>query len=268
MKLFDIKIPKEVYMPIIIILITIILEKVFKTIIKHIFNPKKKHHKFDERKMMTISSLLCNIAKYLLWIIALFSILGVFGINTAAIVTGLGVVSLVIGLAFQDMLKDILAGISILFENWFAVGDLVKIGDFTGNVISLGLKSTKLQSFSGEIKIISNRNITEVINYSLDKTLAIVDISVSYETDLDNAEKVLKLAAMNLKKDCKELVEDPEVWGVQSLEDSAVVFRVVGKCKPAKHFTVERLMKKELKKALDKNKIKIPYSQIEVHHEK
>ena len=268
MKLFDIRIPKEVYMPIIIILVTIVLEKLLKIIIKSIFNPKKKHRKFDERKIMTVRSLLCNITKYLLWIIALFSILGVFGINTAAIVTGLGVVSLVIGLAFQDMLKDILAGISILFESWFAVGDLVKIGDFTGNVTSLGLKSTKLQSFSGEIKIISNRNITEVINYSLDKTLAIVDMAVSYETDLDNAEKVLKLAAVNLKEDCNDLVEEPEILGVQSLGDSAVVFRVVGKCKPAKHFAVERLMKKELKKALDKNKIKIPYPQIEVHNEK
>lgn len=268
MKIFNVRIPKEVYGPIIIILSTIIIEKIIKFIIKKIFNPNKKHSKLDARKALTIQSLLCNLVRYLLWIAAVFSILGVFGINTAAIVTGLGVVSLVIGLAFQDMLKDILAGVSILFENWFAVGDFVKIGDFTGTVTSVGLKSTKVQAYTGEIKIISNRNISEVINYSLDKTLAVVDMAVSYESNLDEVEKVLKMACTQLNEDYDLLVEEPEVLGVQSLDDSAVVFRVIGKCKPAKHLIVERYMKKELKKALDKNKIKIPYPQIEVHHEK
>ncbi len=268
MKIFDVRIPKEVYGPIIIIISTVIIEKIIKLIIKKVFNPNRKHSKLDARKVLTIQSLLCNVVKYLLWIAAVFSILGVFGINTAAIVTGLGVVSLVIGLAFQDMLKDILAGVSILFENWFAVGDFVKIEDFSGTVTSVGLKSTKIQAYTGEIKIISNRNISAVINYSLDKTLAVADISVSYESDLDEVEKILKLACTRLKEECDLLVEEPEVLGVQSLDDSAVVFRVIGKCKPAKHFIVERYMKKELKKTLDKNKVKIPYPQIEVHNEK
>lgn len=133
---------------------------------------------------------------------------------------------------------------------------------------SVGLKSTRIQAYTGEIRIISNRNINEVTNYSLDKTLAVVDIPVSYETKLDKAEKILKLTAATLKEKLPMLVEEPEVWGVQSLADSSVLFRIVGKCKPAKHFEVERQMKKEFKEALDKNGIKIPYMQIEVHNEK
>lgn len=261
-------IAKEIYMPIIIIVVAMVLNKIIQMIIKKTFNPIKKHHKFDSRKVSTIRSLLCNVTKYAIWIIALLAILGVFGVNTTAIITGLGVASAVIGLAFQDTLKDILAGVSILFENQFAVGDLVKIGDFQGNVISLGLKTTRVQAYTGEIKIISNRNITEVINYSMDKTLAVVDIPVSYEEKLDKVEKILLVTAATLREKIPLLTNDVELLGVQSLEDSSVVFRLVGKCKPARHYEVERQMKKEFKNALDKNGIKIPYPQVEVHHEK
>ena len=181
MNIFKLHIPKEVYMPIIIIVVAFFLEKILSFVIKKVFNPNKKNQKLDKRKLLTISSLLRNVVKYTIWIIAILAILSIFGVNTAAIITGLGVVSFVIGLAFQDMLKDVLVGISILFENQFAVGDLVKIDDFLGTVVSLGLKSTRLQAYTGETLIIANRNISKVINYSLDKTLAVVDIPVAYE---------------------------------------------------------------------------------------
>lgn len=268
MKIFGLTIAKEIYMTIIIVVLALIIEKVLKTIIKKTFNPNIKNKKIEARKVSTIQSLLCSVIKYVIWIIAVLALLGLYGVNTAALITGLGVVSLVVGLAFQDILKDILVGVSILFESWFAVGDLVKIGDFTGSVISVGLKATRLQAYTGEIKIISNRNISEVINYSLDKTLAVIDVPVSYETKLDKAEKILQVTAATLKEKIPALVEEPEVWGVQELADSSVLFRIVGKCKPAKHFEVERQMKKEFKNALDKNGIKIPYMQIEVHNEK
>lgn len=268
MKIFGIVIAKEVSGTIIILIVSFALEKILKIIVKKAFDPDKKHSKFDSRKLNTIRSLLCSLIRYIIWILALISLLGLYGVNTAALITSLGVISLVIGLAFQDILKDILAGSSILFENWYAVGDLVKIDEFMGTVISVGLKSTRLQAYSGEIRIISNRNISTVINYSLDKTLAVVDIPVSYETKLEKAEKILQLTSATLKEKIPMLVEEPEVWGVQELADSSVIFRIVGKCKPGMHFGVERQMKKEFKNALDKNGIKIPYIQIEVHNEK
>lgn len=268
MKIFKLTIAKEIYMPILIIIIAIATNKIINKIIKKTFDPNKKHIKFDSRKVNTIRSLLCNITKYVIWVIAFLAILSVFGINTAALVTGVGILSAVIGLAFQDILKDIISGVSILFENQFAVGDFVKIANFEGTVVSLGLRTTRIQAYTGEIKIISNRNITEVINYSMDKTLAVVDISVSYETKIDKAENILKVTASTLKNKIPSLVSDVELLGVQELGDSAVVFRLIGRCKPAKHFEVQRQMRKEFKKALDENKIKIPYTQIEVHNEK
>ena len=268
MKVFGLFISKKIYMPIIIIILAILIEKILKFFIKKTFNPDVKHKKLDSRKIGTIRSLLCNIVRYVIWIVSILWILSVFGINTAAIITGLGVVSLVIGLAFQDILKDVLVGITILFENQYAIGDYVILGDFEGKVISLGLKTTIIKAYTGEVKIISNRKIDEVINYSITNTLAVIDLSVSYESNLNEVEKILKLTALSLKEKVPDLVDDPEILGVQKLDDSSVIFRVVAKCKPAKHFIVERILKKEFKLALDKNKIKIPYPQLEVHNAK
>ena len=102
----------------------------------------------------------------------------------------------------------------------------------------------------------------------MDKTLAVVDLSVSYESNLEKVEKILKLTCANMKEKMPLLTEEPEVLGVENLGNSSVVFRIVGKCKPTKHFLVQRQMRKELKNAMDKNGIKIPYPQIEVHNEK
>lgn len=269
MKIFNINVPKEVYMTIVIIFVSFITEKVLKAIIKKCFSPKKKAKNIDIKRLETLKSLLCNIVRYVIWILAFLSLLSLYGVNTSALVAGVGALSLVVGLAFQDILKDVLAGAGILFENQFRVGDLVKIGDFTGNVISLGLKTTRIQSIgSNEIKIISNRNITEVTNYSLDNMLAVVDISISYESNIDKAEKVLNVCCATISSEIEDLVEEPKVIGVQELADSSVVIRVIAKCKPATQFIVQRSLRKELKKALDKAGIKIPYPQIEVHNEK
>lgn len=268
MSVFKIKIAKQIYMPIIIIIVTVLLNKILTVVIKKTFDPKKKNIKFDARKVRTIRSLLCNTAKYGLLLIDILWILNIFGMKASTLAAGVGIISAVVGLAFQDILKDIISGISILFENQFAVGDYVKILSFEGNVISLGLRTTRIQAFTGEIKIVANRNITEVINYSMDKSLAIVDIPVSYDEKIEKVEKVLKVAAATLKEKIPSLTSDVELLGVQELSDSAVIFRLTGRCKPAEHFGVQRQIKKEMKNALDKNGIKIPYNQIEVHYEK
>lgn len=267
MKLFGLTIAKEIYMTVVIILVSFVLEKVLKSIIKKSFNPRIKPKTFNEKRAKTISSLICSIIRYVVWILAVISLLGLYGVNTAALVTGLGVLSLVIGLAFQDILKDILAGTAILFESWYSIGDLVKIEDFMGTIVSVGLKSTRIKSFSGEVKIISNRNILSVINYSLDNTLAVIDVSVAYESKIDKVEKVLKVLCATMQENIEGLVDEPEVLGIEELSDSSVIFRIIGKCKPANHFAVAREMRKQIKNTLDKNGVKIPYPQIEVHNE-
>ena len=143
---------KEVVMPSIIIFLGFVFYLAISTSIKQVFK-KAKH--IEKRRAKTLCSMINNIIKYIILIICILSILEVYGISTKGFLASLGIAGVVAGLAFQDTLKDLLSGFSIIFENIYAVGDTVTIGKYKGKVISLGLKTTKLQSLNGEIISIS-----------------------------------------------------------------------------------------------------------------
>ena len=189
-----------------------------------------------------------------------------YGINVTSFLTGLGIVGIIVGLALQDLAKDLIAGFTIILENQYAIGDTISIGDFKGEVIYLGLKTTRIKSYGGQIKIIANRNISEVINYSMENSLAIVDIDVSYEENNDKVEKVLKELTAELSKTLPNLKGKVELLGIQELASSSVRYRIIAPTIAMQHYEVERILRKEIKDRLDKENIKIPYPQIEVHH--
>lgn len=262
-KLLDIVLIKEVVYPIIIILIGIFVYIILTNSIKGMF--KSRLNRMDKRRSKTICSLINNILKYIILIFCFLSILEVYNISTKGIITSLGVVGLVAGLAFQDTLKDLLAGFSIIFENEYAVGDTITIGDFKGKVISLGLKTTKIQSITGDIKMISNSNITDVINHSLDDAYEFIDVPVSYNSNIEKVEKVLNNINSNLINDNKDLL-DIQVLGIEKLDSSSINFRIMIKTKPMKQYDLKREVLKQIKLEFDKQKIEIPYNQVVVHN--
>ena len=210
--------------------------------------------------------LLKNITKYTVIIFLILAILTVYGVDVTSVLTGLGIVGVVLGLALQDLAKDIIAGFSIIFENQYAIGDTISINGFKGEVIFLGLKTTKIKNYEGQVKIVANRNATEVINYSMENSLAIVDIDVSYEEDNEKVEKVLTELATELTKTLPKLKGKVELLGIQELASSSVKYRMIAPTVSMEHFEIERKIRKEVKERLDKENIKIPYPQLEVHH--
>ncbi len=255
MNVLGLEISVQVIGLIIIVVCGVILYNIFGLILHNVLNVRAKKIKLAERKQKTIQALFRNILKYSMLIIALMLILGLIGIDRAAIVASIGVFGIVIGLAFQDILKDILSGIFILFEDKYAVGDVIEVCGFRGEVISLGIKTTKMRNFLGETKIISNRNIDEVTNYSLADSLAIIDVMVAYDSDVDHVEKVLINVANKLSKTIDDLTDDFTLLGVQEI-GYYITFRITVKTKPMKHFAVKREALKVIKKELDKNNIK------------
>lgn len=255
---------KEVIAPIIIILVFILLYMVISKIIKKV--AKLKLSRIDKKRKKTLVSLINNIVKYFFTIIAILMILNIYGIDTSAILTSLGVVSIVAGLSCQDTLKDLLAGFFIIFENQYGIGDTITVGDFKGEVISLGLKITKIKAFTGEIKIIPNRNIDSVINHSLSQSLAVVNFSVAYEEDLNKVEKVLTKLCERLTKELNYLKGDVTLIGITDLADSGVKYRITVETEVMKHYEIERAILKEIKLELDKNNIVIPYNQVVIHN--
>lgn len=267
MTIFGIKVSEKIIYTLISIVFSYLLICLESAIINKIVKNNTAKTKHIQRSQNTILILTKNLIKYLIMIFTFISILKIFGINTTALVTGISAISVFIGLVFQDVLKDYLVGISIIAESQFAIGEIVEINGFKGEVIGLSLKTTKIKAPTGEVKIISNRNISDVINYSLNKTLLIFNINVSYEDDNEKVEKVLTKLANDLPKLVDEISE-ATMDGLDSLSDSCVVYRISTFIRDRDRYVIKRKVNKLIKKTLDDNKIKIPYPQLEVHNEK
>ena len=216
----------------------------------------------DKRKD-TIINLSKNIFKYLILILVVLEILKLYGVDTTSIIASLGIFAAVIGLAFQDILKDLLAGVSIIFDNKFAVGDMVSINDFTGTVIQFGLRTTKIKSFSGEVKSISNSSFTEVVNYNLAGCDLYIKLNVAYNTNIEKLEMVLE----SIRDKVLEIedVTDYKLLGVDELGGSSIVYLVDVSCTASGRFSAKRKFLRLVKDTFDKEKIEIPYTTVDVN---
>ena len=255
---------KEIIGPICIIIGATILYLILSKTIKKIFSVKNK--RVNIKKQQTLSTFFVKILRYVIIIIAALMILGIYNINTTSIIASLGVVSLIAGLALQDMVKDFVSGVAIVLEETYDVGDWVTINSFKGVVESIGIKTTRLKGFNGDILVINNGSITEVINHSIANSLAIVDIGVAYEEDIIKVEKVLNKLCNKLSKELDNLKSDINVLGIENLADSSVIFRITAEVEPQTHFQVQREIKKQIKLEFDKNNITIPYQQVVIHN--
>ncbi|MBQ3436206.1 MAG: mechanosensitive ion channel family protein [Bacilli bacterium] len=254
--------------PIVYIFIGVIVYYILKAVINtnmHKRFVKKRHYK---KRITTINALILNIIKYLIIISVIISILTVFKVDVRSIITGLGITAAIVGLAFQDFIKDILAGISIVSEDQYEIGDTIKIGDFMGKVTLISLRSTRIQDFKGATKIIANHTITEVINYNLEDSLALVDIAIDYKANTDEVLNTLEKIAGELDKSLENTKGPVEVWGIEDLSSSAVVYRMCVLVDSMNQYVTQRIMRKAIKDKLEEAKIKIPYQQIEVHNGK
>lgn len=265
--MFHIILSEKFYMPIIFIIVGILIYAVIAKMITNVSKINIKHTSqgIDKRKT-TIVSLIKNIIKYVIAIIVIILILNLYGVNTTSIIASLGAVSVIVGLAFQDIIKDLLAGIFIVFDNSYAVGDWVKINDFTGEVVSLGLKTTKIRAYTGEVKILSNSSFSEVINYNLNHSKVVIKIPVHYEVNLEKLESILERMKKELIKD--KNVYGMELLGVDEFGDSAILYAISIECYPMTHIGVKREALKLIKKSFDEEGITIPYNQLDVHIEK
>ena len=253
---------EKVYMPLVYILLGVIVYSVLSRVINKLLS-KHSGKSYKDKKKGTIINLVRSIVKYVILIFIILGILKLYGVDTTSIIASIGVFAAVIGLAFQDILKDLLAGISIIFDNKYAVGDVIEINGFKGTVVELGLRTTKIKAFSGEIKCIGNSSFSEVINYNLASADLFLKLNVAYDTNIDKLERVLE----GLKDDIMKIenVTDYQLLGIDEFSDSAVVYMVDISCKAMTTLGVKRKTLKLVKEAFDKEGISIPYTTIDVN---
>lgn len=213
----------------------------------------------------TIGVLINSIIKFGCMVIALVLVLSAWNVPTPTLLAGAGIVGLAVSFGAQGLLEDVFAGLSIIFEKQFVVGNFVEVDDFRGEVLEIGPRNTRIKNIYGNVLIIANSDIREIINLSEELSFAICEMSVEYSEDIDRVEEIIKTSLPTIKQNVSNIVEGPIYDGVDQLADSAVVVRVVALCEEKDRIFVRRSLNKELKKVFDNNNINIPFPQLVVH---
>lgn len=246
-----------------IFIISGLIVRIAKLAIKNIFKVRSLSPlRTSERRDTTLAKLLQNIVTYVIYFIAFIMMLSTLNINIGPILAGAGVVGLAVGFGAQNLVKDIITGFFIIFEDQFSVGDYVRIGQFEGDVEEIGLRTTKIKGLTGERHIIPNGSIADVTNFSIHNSKAIVDVGIAYEEDIDRAEQVIRELLETLPEKYEEIISPPQLLGVQNFGPSEVVLRIVAETQPMKHFLVSRAIRKEVKHWLDLQGIEIPFPRL------
>jgi small-conductance mechanosensitive channel len=215
-----------------------------------------------EQRISALTSVLRSITSAVIFTIAGFLVLGEVGLDLAPLLAGAGVLGLAIGFGSQALVKDFLSGLFILVEDQFGVGDIVDLDKQTsGTVEAVSLRTTRLRSVDGTVWHVPNGDIRRVGNKSQHWSRALLDIDVAYDTDIDHAKSVIKRVADELWQERDDILEAPEVWGVESLGPHSVVIRLVVKTRPSDQYDVSRELRQRLKEAFDAVGIEIPFQQ-------
>ncbi|STX11254.1 Small-conductance mechanosensitive channel [Kurthia zopfii] len=252
-----------------IILGAMIIVRIAKKMIKKAFemrmNAPAMLTQQRERRYRTILKLLQSIISYVVYFSAILAVLSVMNVKVAGLLAGAGIVGLAVGFGAQSLVKDVITGFFIIFEDQFGVGDYIKISAIEGTVLEIGLRTTKIKGVSGEINIIPNGTILEVVNYSINNTMSVVDVSVSYNSDINKAERLIENYLSNLADLHEEIVTPPTLLGVQNVIGAEVTLRISVETLPMQQFAISRMIRKDIKELFDKNNIEIPYPKMMVY---
>ena len=221
--------------------------------------------KSRNRRAATVTGLLANVLRYAITIFCIIYCLNILGADVMTVIAGLGILALVVGFGAQSLIEDIFAGLFIVFEGRFYVGDIISVDGFRGTVRSIGIVSTQIADTGGNIKIINNSDIRTLTNLSEVTSIAIAIVSIAYGADLVKAEKVITDMLETLpERYPDQFSEVPSYLGVEELGESSVDLKVTAKVDEANIYTARRILNRELKLALDAGGIEIPFPQVTV----
>ena len=213
-----------------------------------------------------MAGLFASLTRFICSIVGIVWALGILGVDLASIFASLGVASLIIGFGAQSLIEDAVTGIFIIFEGQYQVGDIIVLDDFRGTVKSIGIRTTSIEDAGGNLKIVNNSDIRNLQQRSRATSVAVCDVSISYDADLQQVEDILVQALPDIYEKHQDLfLSLPCYAGVEALADSAVVLRFIVEVSEENFFSGRRALTRELKLLMDQNNIEIPFPQMVVH---
>lgn len=256
---------EQIFIGLFYIILAFIIIKILHKLIEKFFTTKygTKRVGKSNKRAKTMVNLLQNVVSYVVWFIVSTTILSNLGIRVESIIAGAGVVGLAIGFGAQALVKDVITGFFIIFENQFDVGDYVKINTTgttvaEGTVQSIGMRSTRILSFEGDLTILPNGTMNEIVNFSIHNGMAIVEIPVSIKENLDKVEQKLEVFLPTIKEKYAIFVNEPEILGVETVTAGEATIKIAGETEPNAHGTGARILRREIKSFFDKEGIQSP----------
>ena len=247
-----------------------------KRIVAEVVRGVKKTHKVDDttelssspvaamrsvQRARTLGSVLNNSATWIIASIVLILVLSELGFSVTALVASAGIIGAALGFGAQSVVKDVLNGLFMVFEDQLGVGDVVDLGMAEGVVERVGIRITEIRDVSGTLWFVRNGEILRVGNHTQDWSRVILDLPVPYESNIDEMQNVLLESANSFAASPewrRKVVEDPEVWGIQSLSAEAITLRLVVKVRAGEQWAAERALYRALKDSLDQRQVDIP----------
>lgn len=262
----------DVLMTIVILILAKLILKLVSVGTKSVMQKKKSHLSTQRSKRLdSMMTLLRSTLRYLIYFIAILFILRQFNLfeSMKGLVVTAGIGSLAIGFGAQSLVKDVVTGLFMMFENQFSVGDYIKTDEAEGIVEATAVRVTYLRTFKGEQVIIPNGSISRVVNYSRGNNLASITVTVPYEEDTSRVIDIIaKAVELYAKENADLIIEPPIVQGITAFGTSGVDIGVVCKVYSMKQWMVERGMRLAVKEAIDRSGILFPYQRITMDYRK
>lgn len=219
----------------------------------------------DNLRRKTILNLLFSAVSYIFVIVAFILILVSFNVDVVGIGATIGILTIVLGFGAQELIADVFAGVCLLFENQFNVKDIIVVDDFRGEVVQIGFRTTTIRDIGDNIKIFNNSDLRNIINCSMQSSLAVCDVGVGYNSDIEVVENVVNSTVAQLIGEKPEVFKKIEYWGIESLSDYAIILRIVGETSEDNIYIARRLINKALLTAFKANGIVIPTVDVQDH---
>lgn len=211
----------------------------------------------------TMTILIKSFAKYAIFIVGIVLALNSWGVDSTTILASFGVVGVALGFGAQSLVADVIAGLFILIESQFLVGDIIVVDGFRGKVKEIGLRTTKIEDpINEDVKIINNSDIRTLLNQSVNLSLAKCEVGIEYSEDVSRVEKILCKKLPQIKKAHKAIKAGPYFKGVQKLDDSCVTLLITAKVEEHNRLRVNRILNREIKACFDEHGIGIPFPQL------
>lgn len=249
---------------IITIIVFLVIKYILNSIKKRIIASTEKRKGRGWQKKLTLIKLFFSFSDYLLIFLFIWYLLKVFNVDTTPLLAITSVGGIAVGFAGQTFFKDSISGVFILLEDYFSVGDFVEIGDVSGTVEEIGIRTTKIRNYEGKLFLIPNGEIRSVIKYDVGDQFVVVELPISYESDIDRAKEViLKIGDKLIEEGV--ILDKPKILGVNELGDSSIVIKVLSKVDKGMRWSARRRFLEEAKKTFDKEGIEIPYNRMVVY---